>query len=126
MWALATTAVHGPAGNWVSVFEIQNFAGLTDNTYISYPADEFHTVAYDLILHVAMADSQSRAVQYPGYYEILATQGPGRWHTNFQAELAAAFGTILPGRRWFARLYRQTSEGIRSAPSVAATNTAEP
>lgn len=124
VFALFTTAVHGPAGNWISVHEIAMYEGLVDNSYIIYPEDEFHTVAYDLILHVAMTDSQAKSVQYPGYYEILATQTPGRKSTNFQAELAAAFGTILPGRRWFAKLYRQTSEGIRSAPATIATNTA--
>lgn len=108
------------------IYEIESTDAIGDGSVIMYPEDEFTTGGtYDLILHISMTNSQSKIVQYPGYYEVLATQTPGRWFTDLQGELTQVFGTIIEGRRWFAKAYRQTSEGIRSAAASIAANTLE-
>lgn len=119
------TGVLGPVVTEAGVRQLEMMEGLVNNTPIIYPEDEFHSVAYDIILHTAFSLSTARVVQYPGYYEILASQSPGRWFTNAQSQLAARFGLIQTDRRWFARLFRQTSEGIQSAAATTATNTLE-
>jgi len=122
-WSLLVTANYNPATTSTQVYELAFFDGLIDGSVICYPEDEFTTVAYDLILKISMVDSQSKFVQHPGYYEVLAESSPGRWYETFQDELATTFGTVLEGRQWFARLYRQTTEGLRSAAATTAANT---
>ena len=93
---------------------------------VIYPEDDFEDApSYDLVLHVSMGNSIGMGVQYPGFYETLAEQGPGRWHATFQAELEAAFGQIQMEKSWYAKLYRQTQEGYRSAAQAARTVTIE-
>lgn len=106
------------------LYEWELYEGQIDNSNITYTPAAFE-YPYDLILHIAMANSQSKIVQYPGYYEILATQSPGYQNTSIQTNLPESFGTLSQGRRWFSRLYRQTSEGIRSAPATDAADTEE-
>jgi len=107
----------------LAVYEFQAFEGLFDSSFIEYPSGEFSTGSWDLILHISMVNSTAKAVQYPGYYEILATQTPGDALTLFQPQLEQVFGTIMPNRRWFMRLFRQTTEGLRSAAATTAVNT---
>ena len=111
------------ANTYALIFEMAFYDGILNRSLIAYPSATFSTITYDLILHVSMVISQARTVQYPGYYEILARQSPGNTFTTFQDEITNVAGTILDGRRWFARLYRQTIEGIRSAPRTDAANT---
>ena len=112
------------AGQGAAVAEIQFFAASLDNSVIIYPEDDFaDTPDYDLILHVAPGVSTGKQVQYPGFAEILALQDPERHAENIQDELEATFGTILDDRAWFAQLYRQTAEGIRSTADTERTET---
>lgn len=107
----------------LAVFEFQAFQGAVGSSFIEYPSAEFSTGPWDLILHISMTNSTAKAVQYPGYYEVLATQTPGDIITTFQTQLQTVFGTILPERRWFIRLFRQTTEGLRSAAATTAVDT---
>lgn len=125
-YRLNITAALNPALTYVRIDELEYLAGLVDGSVIMYPEDEFHTVAYDIVAHISMTLSPAKAVQYPGYYQIIANQYPGRWHQVIQDDLPEPFGTLLQGRRWFAHIYRQTSEGIRSAAAAIATNTETP
>jgi hypothetical protein len=101
--------------NTLRVHEVSFFPGDVEASVVCYPEDNFeHTPDYDLVLHVSMGRSVGMGVQYPGFYEILAVQSPGRWFALCQDELEAVFGVISENRTWFARLYRQTTEGLRS------------
>ncbi len=106
------------------ILELQMFAGDEGASVVCYPEDNFSNApTYDLILHISIGGSTGKQVQYPGYYEILAQQSPGRWFTTFQGQLPPVFGTVLEQRSWFCRLYRQTTEGLRSTAITARTET---
>jgi len=122
-YRINVSVIRTPATNYALIFEMAFYDGILNRSLIAYPSATFSAVTYDLILHVSMVISQARTVQYPGFYEVLATQSPGDTFTTFQDEITNVAGTILDGRRWFARLYRQTIEGIRSAPQTDAANT---
>lgn len=117
------SATKDPAAMRAFIWEMQFFEGLLNHSAIVYPSGTFTGPTTDLILHIAMTISEARRVQYPGYYEILALQNPADIGEQFQDELLRPFGTILGGRQWFAQLYRQTVEGIRSAAATANTVT---
>ena len=120
------TANNGDA-NQVAVAELEMFAGLEGSSVITYPEDEFAaTPDYDLILHVALGRSTGQAVMFPGFAETLALAAPGRDHELIQSPLEAIYGTTLLDRSWFAQLYRQTTQGLRSAPATARTETIGP
>ena len=120
------TANNGDA-NQVGVAEMELFEGLEGSSVITYPEDEFAaTPDYDLILHVALGRSTGQAVMFPGFAETLALGDPGRDHETIQAQLESVYGTILPQRSWFAQLYRQTNQGLRSAAATARTVTIGP
>lgn len=110
--------------NYLRICEMELYAGDEGSSVVIYPEDAYDNApSYDLVLHVSMGNSIGMSVQYPGFYEVLAQQSPGRWYATFQAELEAVFGTILMERSWYARLYRQTQEGYRSAAQAERTVT---
>lgn len=116
------TAVRG--GATLRIREQDWTTGQPGGSVIIYPEDEFGaTPDYDLILHISQGPSIGMDVQYPGYLEILATQTPGRWFTTFQTEIEAVFGNPQDNRKWFCQLFRQTTQGIRSAPQASSTMT---
>lgn len=99
----------------LALVEMEMYEADEGASVIVYPEDDFSGApAYDLVLHVSMGNTVGMGVQYPGFYEVLAKQAPGRWYETFQTEIEAVFGTILMERSWYARLYRQTQEGYRS------------
>ena len=115
---------NGGAATQLIIYEMEYFEADENASLIVYPEDEFvDTPDYDLILKISQGQSIARNVMYPGFKEILATKTPGSMFTGFQSQLEDAFGTIQENRSWFARLYRQTQEGIRSAPQTAKTVT---
>lgn len=113
--------------NQVTIAEFELFAGDEGSSVITYPQDEFDaTPDYDLILHISLGRSTGQQVQFPGFAEVLAIADPGRDHETIQDQLTAVFGTILLNRSWFAELYRQTTQGLRSAAATARTITVGP
>ncbi len=122
-YRLNVSANNGHASR-LSLYEMEYFTNDNDSSRIFYPSGEFlDTPDYDLILKISQGQTAARFVQYPGFAEILAEQSPGDTFADFQTELEAKFGEIQLNRSWFARLYRQTAEGIRSAPQAATTVT---
>ncbi len=107
--------------NAVVVMEMEYYTATVDGSVIIYPEDEFLDPLedFDLILHIAQGATAARQTQYPGFLEVLAIQDPNRWYSLFQPQLEAIAGIIQPNRTWFARLFRQTEEGIRSAEQTA-------
>jgi len=118
MYHINITANAGHASA-LCIWEMEYLLGDVESSVICYPEDEFAGAPdYDLVLHISLGQTTGKTVQYPGYYETLVTQTPGRWFALFQDEIEAVFGSVSMNKSWFARLYRQTSEGIRSAPSA--------
>jgi len=114
-YRLNVSANNGSA-TYVQVAELELYAGDEGSSVVVYPEDEFDdSPDWDLVLHVAMGNTVGMQVEYPGFHEMLAKQAPGRWYELFQTEVEAVFGTILENRSWFARLGRQTAEGLRSS-----------
>lgn len=109
---------------YVQVAEIEMMAGDVGQSVVVYPEDEFDdSPDWDLVLHIGMGNSTGQAVKYAGFGEVVAKQLPGRAHEVVQSEIEDRFGTVLENRSWFARLARQTTEGIRSAWATMRTET---
>lgn len=122
-YRIEVTANQGHA-NRLQIAEIEFYAGDEGSSVIIYPEDGFDNApSYDLVLFISMGDSVGMLVQYPGFVEILAQQSPGRWYATFQSEILSRFGTILEERPWFARLARQTTEGLRSSWATSRAET---
>jgi len=80
---------------------------------VTYPLNEFS--GYDLILFIAMTNSQGILSQTHGWRLVHQTQAPHATSEDFQDDLEAAFGTIQTFQRGFCRLCRQTTDGVRSS-----------
>lgn len=110
--------------NTLRIQELEMYLGVEDASHIHYSEDNFDNAPdYDLVLHVSMGNSIGMGVQYPGFYETLALQSPGRHYELCQTELESIFGTIIDERSWFAQLHRQTREGLRSTAATERTVT---
>lgn len=117
-YRIDVTLNHG-SGTHVAINEVEMYSGELDGSVIVYPEGEFEaSTDYDLVLKISQGQTTARFVQYPGFKEILAVQGPGSTFEEFQSELGDRFGIVQQERSWFARLYRQTQEGLRSAAST--------
>jgi len=122
-WRINVSANHGDPDH-LAITELASFPSLLGPSKVTYPADEFVAATdYDLVLHIAMSPSTGTQVYFPNYFEILVDTAPGNTETSFQDELEAVFGSIQFNRAWYAKLFRQTQEGIRSAAATARTET---
>lgn len=112
------------SASFMGLAEMEYFVCDEERSVIIYPEDEFSASPdYDLVLHVAQGSTPARIAQYPGYLETLVTQSPGRTYELLQDVLETQLGIISEDRSFFARLYRQTQEGIRSAAATAIATT---
>ncbi len=116
---LATTPTQArPAAPEIDVFFITS----TGTSEIEYPEGEFEaTPNYDLVLQIAKGRTTGVQVQYPNFLEVLLTKLPGLETQEFQSELESVFGTISAGTAFFAKVARQTTQGIRSSFSELRT-----
>jgi len=122
-WRINISANNGHVSQ-LTLFELEMYNDAVDASAICYPQDEFVAGAppdYDLVLHVAMHNTTGAQVEYPGFYQTLVTQTPNTRHEPLQTPIEAVFGTISTQRAWFARLFRQTTEGLRSSEGTART-----
>lgn len=87
------------------------------NSRVTYTSGTFDP-DLDLVLQVAMVSSQGRSVWPLPYPFIDSSQNPGATSHSFQTEIDEVYGRIVADQRGFAALYKQTSEGYRSAPGV--------
>lgn len=113
-YRLNVSANNGDA-SVLSVTELDLFTGEVDGSVIIYPDAEYTSPAtYDLVLHVAVAASVGRASEPANFLELLAKQSPGATFEKIQSELEALFAAIEPESKYFARNWRQSTEGLRS------------
>ena len=101
-----------PAAPTLTALALYRTGHALDSSVI-YPLNEFLT--FDLVLFMAMANSQGLLNKTQGWRLTLQTQAPGAVNVTFQDELEAAFGTIQTFQRGFCRLCRQTTDGVRSS-----------
>lgn len=104
--------IERPAAPTLTLFRLNTTAG-APLSRITYPWDEF--VDWDVILFVALANSEGVIAKTFGWRNILACPTENENWSDFQPELEAAFGTIQLNQRGFCRLARQTTDGVRSS-----------
>ena len=125
-WRIRVTQNNG-SPDYVQIAEIIFFGHEQERSRITYTAGTYVAVpSYDLVLHIANAPSIGEQVRYPGYYEVTVNDSPPSEVQPIHQDLIDVFGTIQDNQSWFARLYRQTQEGIRSAAATARTETTSP
>jgi superoxide dismutase len=101
-----------PAAPTLSDMQIAH-TGAGWDSYVQYPGNEF--LGFDLVLFIAMANSEGVLNKTQGWRLVHQTQAPAVILETFQTGLEAAFGTIQVFQRGFCRLARQTTDGVRSA-----------
>lgn len=101
-----------PAAPTLNLFRINTTADVPTSR-VTYPWNEF--LDWDLILFVALANSEGVIAKTFGWRNILACPTEHENWSDFQPELEAAFGTVQLGQRGFCRLARQTTDGVRSS-----------
>ncbi len=124
-WRINITANNGSAVT-LTLFELEMYNDALGASGICYPQDEFVAGAppdYDLVLHVAMHQTDGAQVEYPNFMQTLVTQTPDTRFESLQSELTSVFGSPVSNRAWFTRLFRQTTEGLRSSAGTARTET---
>lgn len=103
---------------WLGELEIYEDA--LGASHISYDPGEF-AANQDLVLFLTEKTTDARQVAYSGFLSTVQTQAPPMATLPIQTEIEAIFGTISSGHGWFAQLYKQTNEGLRSAPATLST-----
>lgn len=107
-------------GSVLSVTELDLFTAQVDGSVLVYPDAEYTSPAtYDLILHIGAAASAGRTSEPNNFRELLAKQSPDATFEYLQDLIDAQTGAVLPGYKFFARNWRQTTDGQRGDQSVA-------
>jgi len=88
---------------------------------ITYPANEFGA-SYDCVIELAIGQSVGAAAMPIKPMVIGGWQVPGGTSLDISDEVLARFGSVQVGQRAFARVYRQTVEGYRSAARAIASD----
>lgn len=90
---------------------------------IEYPLATFSAgIGYDMVLECSVAAGPGNLVASRPYKIVHATQTPGDDSEDFTTGFVDRFSAPLQGQRIFARLYRQTAEGYRSAAGAGYTD----
>ena len=107
------------SGNAVYLSELELYEAVEDASVITYASGEFSASPdYDALVTAAMSPSTGLIVPPQKQIVIAADQSPGDQCIPLQSGLDSVFGAPLEDRAWFLSLYRQTSEGLRSAPDT--------
>lgn len=107
------------SGNAVYLSELEMYAATEDSSVLTYSAGSFASSPdYHAVVTAAMTPSTGLVVPPQKQLVIAADQSPGDQHIPLQPGLDSVFGSPLTDRAWFLSLYRQTTEGLRSAPGV--------
>lgn len=85
---------------------------------IAYPSATFDP-DFDLILQIAQASSIGHHSPPSNFAEFVVSQNPDDTETGFAAAYTNRLGLGNTTLKGFARLYRQTTDGLRSSPATA-------
>lgn len=84
------------------------------SSVITYDVTEFPS-PFDCVIEMAIGQSVGAAAMPAPPLLLGGWQVPGGTSLDISAEIEARFGQVQIGQRAFARVYRQTTEGYRSA-----------
>lgn len=108
-----TATLGAAAANYV--IEMELYAADVDASFVQYPSGTFSASPdYDLVFEAAMSRSLGLIQPPSKMLTVLRSQSPDDDETDMQDEVDELFGAPLDNRAWFGRLYRQTTEGLRS------------
>ena len=82
--------------------------------FVSYAAGEFDP-DFDLVLDIAQANSAGRLSPPSTFAEFVVSQNPNDTATGFMTAYVNRLGIGNTSLKGFARLYRQTTDGLRSS-----------
>lgn len=101
-----------------SITDIEFPFGDGETAFIAYASGTFDP-DFDLVLEVAQGNSVGRASPPHSFMEFRVLQNPDDTETGFAAAYVNRLGIGNDSLVGFARLYRQTTDGLRSAPGSA-------
>jgi hypothetical protein len=84
------------------------------NSTITWPAGTF-LPNFRMVFQLGMAVGHGRII-VTSFPFIRSRRNPPSSSLNIHPEALTVYGEISTNRKWFGRLYRQTTEGRRSAP----------
>lgn len=93
--------------------------GIGQTAFVAYATAEFEP-DFDLVLEIAQASSIGRTAAPTTFAEFVVTQNPDDTETGFTVPYVNRLGIGNTSLKGFARLYRQTTDGLRSAAGAAA------
>lgn len=91
---------------------------LGQTAFVEYAPGAFDP-DFDLVLELSQASSIGRTVPSGTFLEIAVAQDPNDTMIGFAEAYNRRFGLGNIGLKGFARLYRQTTDGLRSAPGAS-------
>jgi len=103
-----------PAAPTITAFTFTESGG-SPQARITWAGAEF-AVTEAIIIAASANPGAGRQVQYGSYPVLKAVYDPGASPEDFSAEYVARFGTPQEGSRGFVRVYKQSEQGLRSAP----------
>ena len=106
-----------PAAPAITDIEFPFDVGQT--AFVAYASAEFDP-DFDLVLEIAQAASTGRLAAPTTFAEFVVAQNPDDTETGFAVPYVNRLGIGNTSLKGFARLYRQTTDGLRSAAGAAA------
>ena len=105
-----------PAAPTITDLEFPLDSGQT--AFVEYASAEFDP-DFDLVLDAALASSVGRQTPPTSFTEVALQQDPDDTETGFAFNFADIWGLANTGLKGFLRLYRQTTDGLRSSAGTA-------
>ena len=101
------------------VLQIYDFGAPPGADGFNYTSGDF--TGFGAVLHLSPSLSSVRQVQTTGYLSIYTGTVPTSGPMILTTEIRAAFGWLSEGQKVFGRLWKQSSDGIRSTALLATT-----
>lgn len=112
----ATPIIARPASPTISTLQLPFLENQIAK--ITYPSGEW-TPTQDQVIEIGVVNSTGRTVAPNTLLQLLLDQDPPDTDQVFRVPYLDRWNLVGPAYKGFARAYRQTTEGIRSAPGTA-------
>lgn len=112
----ATPAIARPASPTISSLQLPFLTGQIAK--ITYPSGEW-TASQDQVIEIGVVNSIGRTVEPTNFLQLKLDQDPPDTDNVFRVPYLDRWNLVGSGYKGFLRAYRQTAEGIRSAPGTA-------
>lgn len=117
-WRTSPPVVPRPAAQPCTNLHIVEGAGGGDGALWYAP---YSFVGFCLVAHLAVSQGAGALTVYSGFLEVLCSSTPGDSTMNFAPLLRLKLGYAIAGNRYHVRLYKQTTDGVRSAAATQTT-----